>query len=99
MSIDVLKATVLIFFAVVLQSAIVSSIDIAGGTPDLVLVTLVAISLLRGPLRAAEHASDERVHGERKDQVQEHAWDERADEDRARVDRVAEHDVQRERTG
>ncbi len=53
MTVDVLKTAVLVFFAVVLQSAIVSSIDIAGGTPDLVLVTLVAISLLRGAIWGA----------------------------------------------
>ena len=43
----------LVFVAVVLQSAIVSSIEIAGGTPDLVLVTLVAVSLLRGAIWGA----------------------------------------------
>lgn len=53
MSIDILKTAVLIFFAVVLQSAIVGSIEVAGGTPDLVLVTLVAVSLLRGAIWGA----------------------------------------------
>ena len=38
--------------------------------------------LLRGPLGAAEHAPHERVDREREDQVQQHAGDERADEDR-----------------
>ena len=53
MSADILKSFVLVFAAVVLQSAIVSSIEIAGGTPDLLLVTLVAISLLRGAIWGA----------------------------------------------
>lgn len=53
MSIDILKTFVLVFAAVVLQSAIVGSIDIAGGTPDLLLVTLVAVSLLRGAIWGA----------------------------------------------
>lgn len=53
MSADVLKTVALVFVAVVLQSAIVGSVDIAGGTPDLVLVTLVAVSLLRGAIWGA----------------------------------------------
>ena len=53
MSFDIIKTAVLVFVAVVLQSAIVSSIEIAGGTPDLLLVTLVAISLLRGAIWGA----------------------------------------------
>jgi rod shape-determining protein MreD len=53
MSFDILKALALVFVAVVLQSAIVSSIEIAGGTPDLLLVTLVAVSLLRGAIWGA----------------------------------------------
>ena len=53
MSADVLKTAVLVFAAVVLQSAIVGSIEILGGTPDLLLVTLVAVSLLRGAIWGA----------------------------------------------
>jgi len=53
MSIDVLKVLALVFVAVVLQSAIVSSIEIAGATPDLLLVALVAVSLLRGAIWGA----------------------------------------------
>ena len=53
MSADVLKTAALVFVAVVLQSAIVGSMDIFGGTPDLVLVTLVAVSLLRGAIWGA----------------------------------------------
>ena len=53
MSIDVLKMLALVFVAVVLQSAIMSSIEIAGATPDLLLVALVAVSLLRGAIWGA----------------------------------------------
>jgi len=53
MSIDVLKVLALVFVAVVLQSAIVSSTEIAGATPDLLLVALVAVSLLRGAIWGA----------------------------------------------
>ncbi len=53
MSADVFKTAALVFAAVVLQSAIVGSIEILGGTPDLLLVTLVAVSLLRGAIWGA----------------------------------------------
>jgi rod shape-determining protein MreD len=53
MSVDILKTAALVFAAVVLQSAIVGSIDIFGGTPDLLLVTLVAVALLRGAIWGA----------------------------------------------
>ena len=53
MSVDVPKAAAILFVAVVLQSAIVSSVEIAGGRPDLLLVTLVAIALLRGAIWGA----------------------------------------------
>ena len=53
MTFDALKVTAIVFVAVVLQSSIVSTIEIRGGTPDLVLVTLVAIALLRGAIWGA----------------------------------------------
>ena len=53
MTLDVLKVSAIVFVAVVLQSSIVSAIEIRGGTPDLVLVTLVAIALLRGAIWGA----------------------------------------------
>jgi rod shape-determining protein MreD len=53
MTLDALKVTAIVFVAVVLQSSIVSTIEIRGGTPDLVLVTLVAIALLRGAIWGA----------------------------------------------
>ena len=53
MTLDALKVSAIVFVAVVLQSSIVSAIEIRGGTPDLVLVTLVAIALLRGAIWGA----------------------------------------------
>jgi rod shape-determining protein MreD len=42
------KAAVLLFFAVIVQVTIVGTIGIFGGSPDLVLVVLVAIALQKG---------------------------------------------------
>jgi rod shape-determining protein MreD len=42
------KAAVLLFFAVVVQVTIVATIGIFGGSPDLVLVLLVAVALFNG---------------------------------------------------
>ena len=53
MTVDVLKIAGLTFVAVVLQTSILNSIAIAGATPELVLVTLVAIALLRGAITGA----------------------------------------------
>jgi rod shape-determining protein MreD len=47
------KAAVLIFVAVILQVTIFSDISILGGYPDLVLLTLVAVALLRGSIYGA----------------------------------------------
>ena len=47
------KAAVLFFLAVVLQVTIVSSIGILGGSPDLVLVLLVAVALGQGAIFGA----------------------------------------------
>jgi rod shape-determining protein MreD len=52
-ALDVVKAAVVFFFAVVLQAAVVSAFDPAGGTADLVLVTLTAVALLRGAVFGA----------------------------------------------
>ena len=51
--VDAAKAGVLLFAAAVLQVSVLSSLQLLGGTPDLVLVTLVAVALLRGPLFGA----------------------------------------------
>jgi rod shape-determining protein MreD len=48
-----LKTAVLLFFAVVVQVTIMGTIGIFGGSPDLVLVTLVAVALLNGAIFGA----------------------------------------------
>jgi rod shape-determining protein MreD len=45
---DAAKAAALLFFAVVVQLSIVANIEILGGRPNLLLVTLVTVALLRG---------------------------------------------------
>jgi len=47
------KAAALFFFVTIVQVTIVSSIGILGGSPDLVLVTLVAVSLTQGSIFGA----------------------------------------------
>lgn len=42
------KAAVLLFFAVIVQVTILGTIEIFGGAPDLVLVLLVAVALMKG---------------------------------------------------
>ena len=53
MTLDVVKAGVLLFFAAIVQASILASLEIAIGVPDLVLVTLVAVALLRGAIFGA----------------------------------------------
>ncbi len=43
-----LKIGLVLLLAVVLQAAIVSGVDILGGTPDLVLVAVAAVAVCRG---------------------------------------------------
>lgn len=50
---DVAKGTGLLFLVTIVQVTLVSGIHLLGGTPDLVLVTLVAIALLRGSIFGA----------------------------------------------
>jgi rod shape-determining protein MreD len=52
-ALDVLKAAVVFFVAVVVQVAIVSAFEPGGGTADLVLVSLTAVALLRGSVFGA----------------------------------------------
>jgi rod shape-determining protein MreD len=47
------KSTALFFFAVVIQVTIVESIGILGGSPDLVLVAIVAVALAQGSIFGA----------------------------------------------
>jgi rod shape-determining protein MreD len=51
--VDVGKVALAIFVAAIVQTSILNPVELAGGTPDLLLVTLVAIALLRGPLYGA----------------------------------------------
>jgi rod shape-determining protein MreD len=50
---DSAKAAVLLFLAVIAQVTLVGSIQVLGGTPDLVLVLLLVIALLRGSIFGA----------------------------------------------
>ena len=50
---DGVKIAVLLFAAAVAQVSIFSEIDVFGAAPDLLLVTLVAVSLLRGSIAGA----------------------------------------------
>ena len=51
--VDGLKAAVLLFVAAILQVSIFSQVHVLGGVPDILLVTLVAVSLLRGAIFGA----------------------------------------------
>jgi len=50
---DGVKIAVLLFVAAIAQVSVFSQIDVYGAAPDLLLVTLVAISLLRGSVAGA----------------------------------------------
>jgi rod shape-determining protein MreD len=50
---DAAKAGALLFAAVVIQVSVLAPIELLSGTPDLVLVVLVGVSLLRGALFGA----------------------------------------------
>jgi rod shape-determining protein MreD len=50
---DAAKAAALLFAASIVQVTIFSSVDVLGGTPDVALVALVAVALLRGPILGA----------------------------------------------
>jgi rod shape-determining protein MreD len=52
-AVDAAKASAVLFLAVVLQISIFSGVDIFGGRPDLLLVTLVMVALLRGTIFGA----------------------------------------------
>jgi len=45
---DAARAAVALFLCAIVQSSILGSADVLGGTPDLVLVALVCVALLRG---------------------------------------------------
>ena len=50
---DGVKIAVLLFVAAIAQVSVFSPIDVFGAAPDLLLVTLVAVSLLRGSVAGA----------------------------------------------
>lgn len=50
---DAIRIGVLVFSAAILQVSLVSSLDVAGGTADVLLVVLVAVALLRGSVVGA----------------------------------------------
>ena len=52
-ALDAGKVALAIFVAAVCQVSVLNQITILGGTPDLMLVTLVAVALLRGPVYGA----------------------------------------------
>ena len=51
--VDGLKAAALLFVAAILQVSIFTQVHILGGVPDFLLVTLVAVALLRGAVFGA----------------------------------------------
>jgi rod shape-determining protein MreD len=53
MIVDVLKVGVIVFVAAVLQASVFSGVSVLGGTPDILLVTLVCVALLRGATTGA----------------------------------------------
>jgi rod shape-determining protein MreD len=53
MTADIAKGAAVLFVAAIVQVTLLSQIDVFHGAPDLVLVTLVAIALLRGTIYGA----------------------------------------------
>jgi rod shape-determining protein MreD len=52
-AVDAVKAGVLLFGVAVVQVSLLSSLHVAGGMPNLLLVTIVAVALLRGSTSGA----------------------------------------------
>src|SRR5205814_6302293 len=52
-AVDALKAAVLLFFVAIVQVSLLSSVEVVGGAPNLLLVTIVAVALLRGSVFGA----------------------------------------------
>jgi rod shape-determining protein MreD len=50
---DAGKVALTIFVAAIVQTSVLNAVELGGGTPDLLLVSLVAVALLRGPLYGA----------------------------------------------
>jgi cell shape-determining protein MreD len=52
-ALDAVKAAILLFVVAILQVSLLSSVDVYGGMPNLLLVTIVAVALLRGSVFGA----------------------------------------------
>jgi rod shape-determining protein MreD len=52
-AVDAIKAAILLFFVAIVQVSLLSSVDVVGGMPNLLLVTIVAVALLRGSVFGA----------------------------------------------
>jgi rod shape-determining protein MreD len=50
---DAGKVALAVFVAAIAQTSILNAVELGGGTPDLLLVVLVAVALLRGPMYGA----------------------------------------------
>jgi rod shape-determining protein MreD len=50
---DGVKSGALVFVAAILQVSVFSDVTILNGTPDLLLVTIICVALLRGPIAGA----------------------------------------------
>jgi rod shape-determining protein MreD len=50
---DVAKIVGVVFVAAIVQTAVVASFDVGSGSPDLLLVVIVAVALLRGSIAGA----------------------------------------------
>ena len=53
MVLDWAKTALLVFVATILQVSVFSDVTILHGTPDLLLVTIICVALLRGPIAGA----------------------------------------------
>jgi rod shape-determining protein MreD len=52
-ALDAGKIALAVFAAAIVQTSVLNAVELGGGTPDLLLVTLVAVALLRGPVFGA----------------------------------------------
>ena len=50
---DAAAISVLVFVAALLQATLFSSLDVLGGTPDVLLLVLIGVALLRGSVQGA----------------------------------------------
>jgi rod shape-determining protein MreD len=51
--VDIAKAGVVVFVVAIMQVTMFNTVDILGGTPDVLLVTLLCVALLRGSIAGA----------------------------------------------